>query len=79
MAALVEVKGLKKYFQVPRGMLHAVDDVTSVSYTHLDVYKRQIMNLTRRLSTTRNSRAMTAVLPGSAWWKKTGSNTSTAP
>lgn len=28
MAALVEVKGLKKYFQVPRGMLHAVDDVT---------------------------------------------------
>ena len=28
MAALVEVKGLKKYFQVPKGMLHAVDDVT---------------------------------------------------
>ena len=28
MAALVEVKGLKKYFNVPGGMLHAVDDVT---------------------------------------------------
>ena len=26
--ALLEVKGLKKYFSTPRGMLHAVDDVT---------------------------------------------------
>lgn len=25
---LIEVKGLKKYFSTPRGMLHAVDDVT---------------------------------------------------
>ena len=25
--ALLEVKGLKKYFSTPRGMLHAVDDV----------------------------------------------------
>lgn len=28
MTALVEVKHLKKYFETPRGMLHAVDDVT---------------------------------------------------
>ncbi len=28
MPALVEVKNLKKYFETPRGMLHAVDDVT---------------------------------------------------
>lgn len=26
--ALIEVKGLKKYFSTPRGLLHAVDDVT---------------------------------------------------
>ena len=26
--ALLEVKGLKKYFSTPRGMLHAVDDIT---------------------------------------------------
>jgi len=28
MGSLVELQGLKKYFQTPRGMLHAVDDVT---------------------------------------------------
>jgi len=28
MTVLVEVKNLKKYFETPRGMLHAVDDVT---------------------------------------------------
>lgn len=28
MSALVEIKNLKKYFNVPQGMLHAVDDVT---------------------------------------------------
>ena len=28
MAALVEIKGLKKYFHHPRGLLHAVDDVS---------------------------------------------------
>jgi oligopeptide/dipeptide ABC transporter ATP-binding protein len=28
MTALVEVKNLKKYFETPRGMLHAVDDVS---------------------------------------------------
>jgi peptide/nickel transport system ATP-binding protein len=28
MPALVEIKGLKKYFDTPRGQLHAVDDVT---------------------------------------------------
>lgn len=28
MSAIVEVKGLKKYFHTPRGTLHAVDDVT---------------------------------------------------
>ncbi len=28
MAPVIEVKGLKKYFPTPRGMLHAVDDVT---------------------------------------------------
>lgn len=28
MASLVEIKGLKKYFQTPKGLLHAVDDVT---------------------------------------------------
>lgn len=28
MAALVEVKNLKKYFNTPKGMLHAVDDVS---------------------------------------------------
>lgn len=27
MAALLEVKGLKKYFGTPKGMLHAVDDI----------------------------------------------------
>ena len=26
--ALLDVRGLKKYFSTPRGMLHAVDDVT---------------------------------------------------
>jgi len=25
---LLDVKGLKKYFKTPKGMLHAVDDVT---------------------------------------------------
>ena len=33
MSALVEIKGLKKYFDTPRGMLHAVDDVT-MSFEH---------------------------------------------
>jgi len=28
MENLIEVKGLKKYFQKPRGLLHAVDDIT---------------------------------------------------
>lgn len=28
MAAVIEVKNLKKYFDTPRGLLHAVDDVT---------------------------------------------------
>ncbi|MDF2510750.1 MAG: transporter ATP-binding protein [Herbinix sp.] len=28
MKPVIEVKGLKKYFTTPRGMLHAVDDVT---------------------------------------------------
>lgn len=28
MTALVEVKNLKKYFETPRGMLHAIDDVS---------------------------------------------------
>ena len=28
MAPIIEVKGLKKYFPTPRGILHAVDDVT---------------------------------------------------
>lgn len=28
MAALVKVEGLKKYFKIPKGILHAVDDVT---------------------------------------------------
>ena len=28
MANLIEVKNLKKYFSTPRGMLHAVDNVT---------------------------------------------------
>ena len=28
MSALVEVEHLKKYFKTPRGMLHAVDDVS---------------------------------------------------
>ena len=28
MTALIEVKNLKKYFETPRGMLHAVDDVS---------------------------------------------------
>lgn len=27
MSALLEVKGLKKYFKTPRGLLHAVDDI----------------------------------------------------
>ena len=26
MTPLIEVKNLKKYFETPRGMLHAVDD-----------------------------------------------------
>lgn len=30
MGALVEVKGLKKYFSTPRGQLHAVDDINMV-------------------------------------------------
>ena len=28
MTPVIEIKGLKKYFSTPRGMLHAVDDVT---------------------------------------------------
>ena len=28
MSTLLEVKHLKKYFPTPRGMLHAVDDVS---------------------------------------------------
>jgi peptide/nickel transport system ATP-binding protein len=28
MSAIIEIKGLKKYFETPRGMLHAVDDVS---------------------------------------------------
>ena len=28
MAAVIEVKELKKYFTTPRGLLHAVDDVS---------------------------------------------------
>ena len=28
MVPVIEVKGLKKYFPTPRGLLHAVDDVT---------------------------------------------------
>ena len=30
MSAIVELKGLKKYFNTPKGMLHAVDDVNMV-------------------------------------------------
>ena len=28
MSKILEVKNLKKYFPTPRGMLHAVDDVS---------------------------------------------------
>lgn len=28
MGTILEVKNLKKYFPTPRGMLHAVDDVS---------------------------------------------------
>ena len=28
MAPVIEVQNLKKYFPTPRGLLHAVDDVT---------------------------------------------------
>ena len=28
MSAILEVKDLKKYFKVPSGLLHAVDDVS---------------------------------------------------
>ena len=28
MTPVIEVQNLKKYFQTPRGLLHAVDDVT---------------------------------------------------
>lgn len=28
MSSVVEIKGLKKYFSTPKGMLHAVDDIT---------------------------------------------------
>ena len=28
MAPVIEIRNLKKYFSTPRGMLHAVDDVT---------------------------------------------------
>ena len=33
--ALLQVQNLKKYFKTAKGQLHAVDDITSVSYTHL--------------------------------------------
>ena len=39
---ILEVKNIKKYFTAGKGMLHAVD---AVSYTHLDVYKRQALVL----------------------------------
>lgn len=39
MAAIVEVKHLKKYFATPRGMLHAVDDVS------LSIEKGQTMGV----------------------------------
>ena len=40
---ILEVKHLKKYFNTPKGTLHAVDDVsfTLERGKTLDVYKRQ--------------------------------------
>ena len=45
---LLSVRNLVKYFPIGGGLIkkatsnvHATDDVTPVSYTHLDVYKRQ--------------------------------------
>ena len=37
MADMIEIKHLNKYF----GDLHVLKDINPVSYTHLDVYKRQ--------------------------------------
>ena len=39
---LLEVCGLKTYFRQEDRIFKAVDGVDSVSYTHLDVYKRQV-------------------------------------
>ena len=40
MSALVEIKGLSKFFKTKNGMLHAVDGV-NMSFEKGDVYKRQ--------------------------------------
>ena len=53
MENLIEVQNLKKYFKTRGGLLHAVDDVSSVSYTPLDVYKRQALS-TPWVNTSRN-------------------------
>ena len=49
---LLKVEHLKKYYSIKssslrgkKSVVKAVDDISSVSYTHLDVYKRQIVVL----------------------------------
>ena len=51
--AILETKDLRKIYGSGENEVHALDGVSTVSYTHLDVYKRQDYGLTFTQTTLR--------------------------
>ena len=44
MSALVEIQDISKIYNPGENEVRALDHISPVSYTHLDVYKRQLQN-----------------------------------
>ena len=49
---MLELKGIKKDYLAGENTVHALKGIDPVSYTHLDVYKRQFLFLVNAIGTT---------------------------